>query len=409
MQPVLEVDAGLMGRWLRDLTAHKVGKNTLVAAMGCLSHLSELLGFEYNGDSKLLRNLSYRYAEGHSHEIDQAKEYSIKWLSWAEAMSLGLLPATKPDRLVCGRMRMLAQTSTRHHDQKHTPDKLVNWVLNKDQSKRAVAGQCTETKIFAGTWVCSRLAFTPEHDGWLEAAIELALEAHSIRREIDDRFGKKALQDRSNLDSGPPSGQAYTNPIRFLMIKARDSDGGGVFSDSEVSAFRHHGAKCTIPTLAQSLGLNRKAVRDQGGWRGVAEDLMPDRYMRQKQVLALDLQEKCLSYLRGGGEMPEVVTAPLVQETPSLLEHSNTLVEEAKTQVAPQVIATSSESESEADSEACSSVISEAEKFSGAVIVGNVKSGKYHRADEDHPELVLPACHAGKLHYECIDAENFTT
>ena len=64
--------------------------------------------------------------------------------------------------------------------------------------------------------------------------------------------------------------------------------GGGVFSDSEVSAFRHHGAKCTLPTLAQSLGLNRKAVRDQGGWRGVAEDLMPDQYMRQKQVLALD-------------------------------------------------------------------------------------------------------------------------
>ena len=99
---------------------------------------------------------------------------------------------------------------------------------------------------------------------------------------------------------------------------------------------------------------------------------------------------------------------PSIQETSSLLEHVNTLVEEAKTQVAPQVIATSSESESEADSEACSSVISEAEKFSGAVIVGNVKSGKYHRADEDHPELVLPACHAGKLHYECIDAENFT-
>ena len=64
--------------------------------------------------------------------------------------------------------------------------------------------------------------------------------------------------------------------------------------------------------------------------------------------------------------------------------------------MSPQVNATSSESKSEADSEACSSVISEAEKFSGAVIVGNVKSGKYHRADEDHPELVLPACMQGR-------------
>ena len=54
--------------------------------------------------------------------------------------------------------------------------------------------------------------------------------------EIDDHFGEKALQERSNWDLGPPSGQADTNHIRFLMIKARDSDGGGVFSDSEVSA-----------------------------------------------------------------------------------------------------------------------------------------------------------------------------
>ena len=148
----------------------------------------------------------------------------------------------------------------------------------------------------------------------------------STRREIDDHFGERAFRDMSNWDLGPPSGQADTNHIRFLMIKARVSDGGGVISDSEVSAFRHHGAKCTIPTLAQSLGLNRKAVRDQGGRRGVAEDLMPDRYMRQKQVLALDLQEECLSYPRGGGETPEVVTAPLVQETQSLLELLNDLV-----------------------------------------------------------------------------------
>ena len=50
--------------------------------------------------------------------------------------------------------------------------------------------------------------------------------------------------------------------------------------------------------------------------------------------------------------MPEVDTAPLAQETPSLLEHFNNSVEEVKTQVSPQVTAASSESESEADSEA---------------------------------------------------------
>ena len=105
--------------------------------------------------------------------------------------------------------------------------------------------------------------------------------------------------------------------------------------------------------------------------------------------------------------MPEVVVSPLLQETSSVLEHFDNLVAEAKLTLSLWVIANSSESESEPDSESCSSVISEAEKFSGAVIVGSTKSGKYHRADEDHPELVLPACHAGKLHYECIDSENF--
>ena len=63
--------------------------------------------------------------------------------------------------------------------------------------------------------------------------------------------------------------------------------------------------------------------------------------------------------------------------------------------MSPQVTAASSESESEADSEAAP-VQSPKQRIFGAVIVGNVKSGKYHRADEDHPELVLPACHAGK-------------
>ena len=53
---------------------------------------------------------------------------------------------------------------------------------------------------------------------------------------------------------------------------------------------------------------------------------MPDRHTRQKQVLALDLQEEASATLGVGGETPEVVTAPLVQETQSLLELLNDMV-----------------------------------------------------------------------------------
>jgi hypothetical protein len=418
IQPQLEVDAGIVGRWMRDLVAHKVGKNTLIAALGCLSHLSELLAFEYNGDNKLLRNLSSRYAEGHEHEVNQATEYSVKWLQWAESMVLGQFPASKPDRLVCGRMRIMAQSSTRHHDLKNSPLRLVNWVLNKDSSKRAAVGQCTETKTFARTWVCSRLAVAESNDGWLEATISLALEAHSLTRGNDDHFGKRASMDRLNWDVGPPSGQADTNHVRFLMLKARGDKGERTFSDIEVVAFRHHGAKCTLPTLAQYLGLNRKAVRDQGGWKGVAEDLMPDRYMRQKQVLALDLQERCLAHLRTGGEMPKVNVCPVVQDSHPSIEapplESSDLDEGCEVshnwaqeeQPVAAAAAENSSSEAEQESDSATSLISESEKFVGDCLVGNCRSGKYHRADEDHPDL--PACHAGKLHYVSIKVDDFT-
>ena len=239
--------------------------------------MSELLGVEYNGDSKPLRDLSYRYSEGHSHEIDQAKVYSIEWLSWAEAMSLGLLTATKPDRLVCEEMSMREGPVVRCTCT-YSGLRCVRRVVPGTLLCIVCTGGCrcacigcdphtSDEEEFCGTPACLGLPETakPEHDGWLEATIELALEAHSTRSEIDDHFGKRALQDMSNWDLGPPSCQADTKHIRFLIVKARVSDGGGVISDSEVSAFRHHGAKCTLPTLAQSLGLNRKAVSDRGG------------------------------------------------------------------------------------------------------------------------------------------------
>eukprot|EP00971_Amphidinium_carterae_P327453 6458823-Amphidinium_carterae.1 len=43
------------------------------------------------------------------------------------------------------------------------------------------------------------------------------------------------------------------------------------------------------------------AIRTQGGWSGGQAERMPDRYTRDKQLIALTLQEECLRFWRGGG------------------------------------------------------------------------------------------------------------
>ena len=53
----------------------------------------------------------------------------------------------------------------------------------------------------------------------------------------------------------------------------------------------------------QELGVSRRDLRQQGGWKGDREDLMPDTYSRASQQRSLLLQEKVLNHLRSGGRL----------------------------------------------------------------------------------------------------------
>ena len=58
-----------------------------------------------------------------------------------------------------------------------------------------------------------------------------------------------------------------------------------------------------IPTsIMQHLQLKKREVRFQGSWREKGES-MPDTYLREGQTIVLGAQEKCLAYLRGGGDI----------------------------------------------------------------------------------------------------------
>eukprot|EP00972_Heterocapsa_arctica_P070987 10488118-Heterocapsa_arctica.AAC.1 len=71
----------------------------------------------------------------------------------------------------------------------------------------------------------------------------------------------------------------------------------------EARRLRLHSSKPTLTSLAMHQGEDPRAVRTQGGWKGNREDLMPDTYLRECQVLAICLQERCLQFLRSGGEI----------------------------------------------------------------------------------------------------------
>ena len=70
----------------------------------------------------------------------------------------------------------------------------------------------------------------------------------------------------------------------------------------ELENLRYHGAKASMTSIMQHLNLKKREVRFQGSWREKGES-MPDTYLRESQTMVLLAQEKCLEYLRGGGDI----------------------------------------------------------------------------------------------------------
>jgi len=84
---------------------------------------------------------------------------------------------------------------------------------------------------------------------------------------------------------------------------------------------RWHGAKATLSSVMQHLGLQKKAVRFQGGWKA-RHETMPDCYLREAQTLLIEAQQKCLTYLcKGGGLVRLEGTYPLGAEAEKQKEY----------------------------------------------------------------------------------------
>ena len=301
----LEFNSLTISKWIRHLVNDEVGRYTPYAALGCLQFLAYTLEFACCDTPPLVARMAEKYRDDPAVEKNQAPPYSDKFVQFLEATVLGIWLECPVDRLVAGRLRIAVNASTRMDDQRRTPVARAQWLLNSDGTKRAIITRASSTKTFPRHWSCSVLAANPEHDGWLQETFELLRACHGSRWECDDHFGRRCFSDRSGWDVGPPDPQADTCHIRRLMLDYNEHvrDEALKFSQDEILAVRAHGAKCTLIKAAQELGVSRRDLRQQGGWKGDKEDLMPDTYSRASQQRSLLLQERVLNHLRGGGRL----------------------------------------------------------------------------------------------------------
>lgn len=216
-----------------------------------------------------------------------------------------------PARLAAGKLRLCIQASIRHDDLTNTPLAACEWVRKPGESRIVgLRSRATRGKAGPRLWVASLRGASPEGDGWLSCLMKLVLAAHGASWRADDHFGKDCDKDRTGFTCFPPTLESDV----ILVKEALTSfvKGGRVcgLSEDDISTLRWHGAKATMASVMQHLGIKPLAVRFQGAWASQS-DTMPDTYLREAQTMVLEAQEKCLSYLRGGGDLVRLLGTPI--------------------------------------------------------------------------------------------------
>ena len=232
-----------------------MGRYSPRAALSSLRHFSDILDFNIERISGLTRRMTDVYADRMAREPNMADPFSEPFLDWLERLVLGKFHHSNVDRLVSGRFRIMAQSSTRHDDLKHTRPDSLKLIHHPDGSLRAILGNSYRTKTRPRNWICSSMGVKPGNNGWLESTIDLLTDAHGSLSAPDDHLGKRAYPDRSGWDLGPPDGQADTMHIRYLMLRASKSLDQPKFTDDQIRRMRHHGAKPTLTSAAQHYGV----------------------------------------------------------------------------------------------------------------------------------------------------------
>ena len=277
-------DADVIWLYLRDLCSEGAGRFTPKSCVHALQYFADAFGTKFEASSyKRLRKVAEQHSRS-ERPPSKAPMFPMEDATTERSMALG-------KRLVAGKLRLCIQASLRWDDLARTPVQALEWVRQKGESAiRGLRSRHAGSKTGTRPWVASYLGTCPENDDWLPTLVRLLQEAHGEGWMGHDHLGKSFTKDAKYATGTVPQFAQDVSFLRELLVEAIEDGVALDLSLDEARRARWHGAK-------MHLELGDRAVRFSGNWKSVA-DSMPDRYLRESQLLVLRAQEEALKYIR---------------------------------------------------------------------------------------------------------------
>lgn len=299
--------------YMEAMVQGEVGRRTPQAFLYAVDFFAKAFGFSMGGTHiGRAKRLALRYAQLSVLDRKGAPMFNRRLMETLEKVLDPVVPS--PQRIAAGKLRICIQASIRHDDLNSTPLGACEWVRRRGEVLVVgLRARAWKGKTHARAWVCSSLGVKPEHDKWLQALMPLLVDAHGPEWKQHDHLGKMPSgASAESFLARPATIESDVMTVNSVLTKELRKCGDVGLNQDEIDVLRWHGAKATLTNVMQHLNLSPRAVRLSGGWADKHES-MGDVYLREAQLLTLRSQERCLLFLRKGGDLGGLVGEPLVK------------------------------------------------------------------------------------------------
>ena len=293
--------------YLEWMVNRETGSRTPQSLLYALDFYARAFGFGIGGSHlERSKRLSLRYSQLKRTDRKAAPMFSRRFMWILEEVALDDRRPL-PQRVACGKLRVCIQCSMRHNDLLNTPLSDYEWVRRRGSMDIiALRSKALKGKSGARAWICSTLAVDKGHDKWLSVLVGLLIESHGVAWTSHDFTGRLPGPGGAGFLEAPSTLEQDVIQVKLcLQTLLREGVDPGM-TTFETAILRWHGAKATLTSIMQHLGLDPKIVRFSGDW-SQRDESMADTYLREAQMLALRGQERSLLFLRRGGDLGGLV------------------------------------------------------------------------------------------------------
>ena len=289
------------------LTQKEVGYMTPRAFLYAWEYYARAFGFVPDGPHwGRAKRLCSQYAQSKEGGVSKAPAF-VKDTMVALELLVKDEKAPITHRVTAGKLRLCVQASIRHSDLQNTPLSAFEWVRRPgSQVIVGLRSKARRGKTGPRLWIAWLQGADSVGDGWLETLVKLLLQSHGSDWQRHDFTGKMPSHIQGEFSHGPSRLEVDVSTLKEALQEFKKGGSETGLSDTELAVLRWHGAKASLSSVMQHLNIPPQVVRVQGAWKN-KEDAMADSYLRAAQILVLEAQERCLSYLRKGGDLPHLV------------------------------------------------------------------------------------------------------